>query len=559
MTKKRILFVCEFSELATGFSTYTHHLMPRLHASDKYEIAELAVYCNPMHPGIHKVPWKVYPNEPHPQDTEARKVFDSNQVNQFGKFNFEQVCLEFQPDIVVSICDPWMCSFIEYSPYRKYFKWIYMPTVDGEPQKEEWIRQYKSADKLLTYSVWGKNLLERQTNNAIQVAAAASPGTDLEIFTPPESKAEAKKTLGLQDNIFLMQTVMRNQPRKLFPDLFKAFAAFLEKCKQEGNQELAERTYLHIHTTNPDVGWDLPTEMRRNSVSHKILFTYLNEQTGQVFLDFYHGNDRPDYSQPGTKARLPNTTVGITREQLANLMKAADLYLQYSICEGFGMPIPDAKACGTPVMAVDYSAMSEQVNIDGCIPLKPQRMYQEPQNQTNQLRSMPDNEDTGLKMYDFFMLSQEERDVMGQKCRDNVERFYNWDRVDTIWQNVFDRTLTLPQQLTWKKPLQLIEPNLQIPDNLSNAQFVEWCYTNIIKDPQLLNNAVAIKTIHSLNDGFEITPDQHGRPHKTPITREHIVNNLLGRVRHANNLENFRYHKIVAPPQERKEFSINEV
>ena len=38
-----------------------------------------------------------------------------------------------------------------------------------------------------------------------------------------------------------------------------------------------------------------------------------------------------------------------------------DVYVQTAGAEGFGMPILDAMACGTPVVAPDYSAMSEQV------------------------------------------------------------------------------------------------------------------------------------------------------------------------------------------------------
>lgn len=557
MAKKRILFVSEFSALATGFATYMHNLIPRLYATGKYEIAELAVYCQPNDPRIHSVPWKVYPNEPHPQDHETRQLFDADQTNQFGKFHFENVCLDFRPDIVVSICDPWMCHFVEYSPYRKYFKWVYMPTVDGEPQKEEWLKQYESADNLLTYSVWGKNLIERQSPK-IHVDAVASPGAQLDLFRPRE-KSEVRAKYGLSNDINIIQTVMRNQPRKLFPELFKAFRLFLDRCEAENNLELASKTFLHIHTGNPDVGWDLPSEIRRNNIAHKVLFTYMNERNGSIFIDFFNGNERQDFRFPGTKAKLPNTVVGASREQLGEIMSCADLYVQYAVAEGFGLPLVDSKSCGVPSMAINYSAMSEQVNIDGCIPLTPKKFVQEPQNQTGQLRAQPDNEDTADKFYNFFTQTQETRDEMGRKCRENVEKFYNWDRVASIWETVFDSVIADNHQNTWLKPLQLIKPNLQVPPNLNNKQFVEWCYGNIVQDTELLNHSIALKTIQALNDGYEMMSDQHGRPIRKEIDRNKVAQSLLGRVDHQNHLEQIRYNRCVLPPQEKKEFQIQEV
>jgi hypothetical protein len=40
MAKKRILFVGEASFLSTGFSNYYRELLPRLHATGKYEIGD---------------------------------------------------------------------------------------------------------------------------------------------------------------------------------------------------------------------------------------------------------------------------------------------------------------------------------------------------------------------------------------------------------------------------------------------------------------------------------------------------------------------------------------
>jgi hypothetical protein len=194
MSKKRILFVGEFSQFHTGFSTYLKEIIARLYHTDKYEIAELGVYLPEGHPAEMEVPWKVYPNQPHPQaPQEVQQAYNSNPFNVFGSWKFNETLLDFKPDIVINISDPWMQHFINASPLRRHFKYLHMPTVDSEPQKVEWIQDYMKCDGILTYSHFGKRTLEFQSNNKIPVLAVASPGADPVEFTPRD-KNEIKKT-----------------------------------------------------------------------------------------------------------------------------------------------------------------------------------------------------------------------------------------------------------------------------------------------------------------------------------------------------------------------------
>lgn len=56
----------------------------------------------------------------------------------------------------------------------------------------------------------------------------------------------------------------------------------------------------------------------------------------------------------------------ISDEELANVYKCFDIYVQYANSEGFGMPQLEAANSALPVISVDYSAMSSVVkNIGG--------------------------------------------------------------------------------------------------------------------------------------------------------------------------------------------------
>ncbi len=138
MQKKRILFSGEASFLSTGFATFNREVLQRLHATGKYELAEVGSYAQPGHPESVKLPWKFYGILPINEQEKA--IYEQNQINQFGKYKINSVLADFQPDIVIDMRDPWMFAHLESSKFRSNYKLVLCPTVDSDTQKSEWIR-----------------------------------------------------------------------------------------------------------------------------------------------------------------------------------------------------------------------------------------------------------------------------------------------------------------------------------------------------------------------------------------------------------------------------------
>ena len=61
----------------------------------------------------------------------------------------------------------------EKSPYRNFFKWCIMPTVDARPQARQWLATYQSADACLTYSDWAGGILQDQSGGKIKYIGSA--------------------------------------------------------------------------------------------------------------------------------------------------------------------------------------------------------------------------------------------------------------------------------------------------------------------------------------------------------------------------------------------------
>src|SRR5688500_7845485 len=130
MRKKRILHPTEATFLKTGYSNYSYEVLKRLHATGKYEIAELGCFARSSDPQVAKLPWKFYGNLPDPNNKNEVDFYRASQLHAFGSWRFEEILLDLQPDIVFDIRDWWMYEFEERSPFRNYYHWAIMPTVD---------------------------------------------------------------------------------------------------------------------------------------------------------------------------------------------------------------------------------------------------------------------------------------------------------------------------------------------------------------------------------------------------------------------------------------------
>jgi glycosyltransferase involved in cell wall biosynthesis len=231
--KKRVLLLNESSFLSTGFATYGLEVLKRLHATGKYELCELGVYANPFDRWDERafgLPWKFIHATPPPGDQRAWDEYNSQPTHQFGGWKFEAACLEFKPDIVFTVRDAWMDEAVQRSPFRPYYHWAHMATVDAAPQDEQWVAMFADADAVFTYSDWALGVLREQGRGHINLKTSASPGADLDTLRPVPDRRAHRDGMGVDPDCFIVGTVMRNQRRKLYPDLLVAFAEFLQRA-----------------------------------------------------------------------------------------------------------------------------------------------------------------------------------------------------------------------------------------------------------------------------------------------------------------------------------------
>lgn len=493
MRKKRILFCSEATFLNTGYATYTREILNYLHGTGKYEIAELASYGTPEDVRSRSIPWKYYPaalSEKATQEEKAR--FGSQATNQFGEYFFETTCLNFLPDIVCDIRDFWMMDFVERSPYRNFFKWCIMPTVDADPQARQWISTYQSADACLSYSDWAGSVLKRQSGGKINYLGSAPPSAH-PAYKPVDNKENLRAKFGIDPDAKIVGTVMRNQRRKLYPDLFASFRMLLDKSNNDKN------LLLYCHTSYPDMGWDIPELLQQYNLSSRVLFTYVCGDTKKPFCSLFRGAIAESPYTGNFNSVLSNVKTGLEYEDLANIINMFDLYVQHANCEGFGLPQVEAAACAVPVMGTDYSAMESVLRQLGGIPIKPKALYKEME--TGCMRAVPDNDLTSEKMLEFFAKPRSIRRKIGFDMRKNFLKHFQWNISGKMWEDYFDSVEIRPIEETWKSPPRIKNPappssvNL---DEMTHQQVAFWLVSNVLCEPEKTNTYMMSRLIRDL-------------------------------------------------------------
>lgn len=493
-TKKRIMMVAESSHITSGFGNYTNQILHRLHATGKYEIAELSCYRTTQTPKTE--PWKIYPVAVSPNDP-LHAEYSANMSNQYGQWRFELALLDFKPHIVFDIRDFWNYTFQETSPLRSYYYWIINPTYDSDPQKIESINTFKNADMVLFHTEWAKqNLITKYNYQSNNLGPIASDAVDSNIFKPIGfNKRFHKAQFGIPNDAIVIGTVMRNQKRKLIPDILDVFKRLLNNNKDK-------TLYLYLHTSYPDaLGWDIPALLLEHDVSNNVLFTYKCKSCQQFTCSVYKGLNKICDKCNQLTSYLWSTNNGLQNTELNQIYNLFDIYIQYAICEGFGIPPTEAASVGLPIVTIDYGAMGEVGKKVGAYLVDTQRIFRE--QETNADRCYPNNNQCHDILHKLVNTSFTELNTIGKSTRNKLLSSYSWDKTAKIYENIFDN-IDINLLRAWDAPAWEMDLKHPVSNHEYNRDFIYDIIDNVIKDPKLKSTSFIEDIIKALDAGAMI-------------------------------------------------------
>ena len=303
----RILWLSNAIYTNSGYATQSRDLLKRLQ-DDGWPLAQIANHGVESYPvtidGI-----KIFPRMGDPNGADA--------IVHHAK--------EFKADVVfvmldLFILDPNILSAAQQQGI-KLIPWI---PIDQDPVSPAVLTNLKFAHKILTFSRFGQEALEREG----YASRLILEGVDTKIFKPMD-KAECRKEFGVPQDVFLFGMIganKENPPRKGYQEALEAFALF-EKDHPES------RMFFHTQQINPAGGFPIAEYARHLGIQDKMLF-----------MDQY------------------KASYGADSNLIAKEINMFDVQLHPSMTEGFGMLIVESQSCGVPPIINRCTSMTELVD-----------------------------------------------------------------------------------------------------------------------------------------------------------------------------------------------------
>ncbi len=389
MSKKTKVLWCGDIVAMTGFARVTENVINRL--KDNFEIVVLGHnwWGDPCE---QQKDFKIYPSS------------NRFQTAPFGEQRIREIVEREQPDIVFTINDMWIINeqyrqiqdlhkqgkfkFVGYAPMDSY-GWIGCLADTAN----DW-------DAVISYTEFGAYEFVK---GGIQKPIAVIPhGVTPGQFYPMD-KAEARRKLGLKEDLFIVFNGNRNQFRKRIDITIQAFAQFaVDKPEAQ----------LYLHMGLKDQGWDVMGVFAR--------------EMSKVGLD------------PNGRIIMTTQTEGppnVSVDMLNTIYNAVDVGVNTCKGEGWGLVNFEHAACAVPQIVPDHTSCKEifegygelircdHVDVD-----------------TNYAREMPCPSAEHLtELLDILYYDTRRRDRVGEACYQRVtDPQFSWDTVASQFGGIFE-------------------------------------------------------------------------------------------------------------------------
>lgn len=306
----------------TGYGQQTQQAVQRL-IKEGHEIAIHAIYglegSTSTWNGI-----KIYPRgmNPYSDDIVVAHWMEWTQATQL-------------PKLLMTLFDVWVLKAPNLEKIPNIASWVPVDHQPCPPDVAAWCQRPNVMP--IAMSKFGASALEKLGIRSLYV-----PHGIESVFKPtPHVRDNANKVItgrdimGFNEDQFVVMMTAANKgvypPRKAFAENFMAFSMFAEKHPDAV-------LYMHSEEAGSAGGIDLKTLAQMCGIAP----------------------ERIKYADPYLYR------LGLPQNALAALYSGADVLLAASMGEGFGIPVVEAQACGTPVIVSNFTAQPELVG-DGWV------------------------------------------------------------------------------------------------------------------------------------------------------------------------------------------------
>jgi hypothetical protein len=239
------------------------------------------------------------------------------------------------PKLLMTLFDVWVLKAQNLDKVPNIASWV---PIDHAPIPPEVLAFCKRPNVLpIAMSKFGKTEFDRAGVRSVYVPHAIES-----VFKPTmivkdnaNKQITGRQIMGFNDDDFVVMMTAANKgvhpPRKAFAENLMAFGMFAERHPEA-------KLYMHSEASGSMGGIDLNTLVAACGIAP----------------------ERIKWADPYLYRQ------GLPPHALAALYSASDVLLASSMGEGFGIPVIEAQACGTPVIVSNFTAQPELVG-DGWV------------------------------------------------------------------------------------------------------------------------------------------------------------------------------------------------
>ena len=385
--KLRILYSSNAIWANSGYGIQGRSLLPRLAdletVGGRENIAQFAWYG--LQGGIHH--W------------EGFKIYPAG-VDAYGNDIIQAHTKNFGANVVISLIDAWVMDKV--GTKIKPALWLPWLPIDHDPVPQKVIDSIADAYLPLTYAKWGHEMLNKVGIQNYYIPHGIEPSI-YKVLEQEQVEAFKHQYLKFDGHLTIMVAANKGYPdRKNFQGQLSAWAKF---AKNKPDAKL----YLHTEPTPMYQGLNLPKLCGELGISDKVMFP-----------------DRYEYF------------IGLPAEYLAFIYNSANVLMAAAMSEGFGIPIIEAQACGTPVIVTNFSAMPELVRYGEIIDVAtkvwtPLEAFQAVPDQNQIQDALEDN------YIDWLDNDKQKNLEEGFKASQAINNEYSWDLiVKDYWKPLFE-------------------------------------------------------------------------------------------------------------------------
>ena len=395
MSKKiKVVTIGDHPLSPSGVGTQTRYVCEALLKSGKFEIFSLAGAIKHKDYTMRSVEeygqdWRILPVDGYGSQEMIRSILRNE-----------------KPDILWIMTDP---RFYEWlwqmeNEVRPLCPIVYYHVWDNYPYPMFNKKFYDSNDHIVTISKLTDDIVRKVSPDVpCTYLPHAVQGTLFSSGTPDQRKQMRQKNLG-EENVdkFIVFWNNRNARRKQSGTLIWWWKEWLDK------RDLHDKAQLIMHTD--------PRDVHGQDLTH--ILEHLGMTNGEVSL----------------------STSKVDLSIMPIFYNMADVTINISDAEGFGLSTLESLSCGTPIIANMTGGLQEQIIGEGGpfgIPLFPSSKSIIGSQQVPYIYEDRINKDHFLSALDnIYDMGTEERQRLGQLGREHVLKNYNFDDFETNWVNL---------------------------------------------------------------------------------------------------------------------------